>query len=507
MLVYILYTMTFIRKIKRGEHTYLAEVENAWVDGKVKQKHIRYVGKEVDGRQILSGSIADARIDKASVYGPLLILDAVARQVNLSKLLGEYGEYLLSLAYGHCIAPDSVKQLTKWFGRTDIHSLLDIPDVTYKKLLEALDSVDGDYGDFVQNRIFKAVVDKFGLEPEGLFYDVTSVYFYGVKCPIAKKKKKPKSRDQPQIQVGLAVTKDEGIPIFHKVFEGNIFDAKTLPDILVSLQEHDVKNAFLIWDRGVSSKTSITEARKAGFHVLCGLALKGDVRKTAEETISTELNSMKYRVRLQNATFYAEKIRYTYQEVKGYLTVCLNEKQRQEIKERRYDRIVKAQKLVSQKKKPDPGIRKYLRGKHLNYAAITEAETFDGVSAIFCTRNLPQDEAVRAYFEKDRIEKAFRTMKGLLEMDKIRFWLTGKVKAHILICYISYLLLSLLDYKLRKENMTAAKALELMDSMYRVHITDPKTKNKFVKTVVLSTKQEKILKAIDKKILKPSVHK
>ena len=52
--------MTFIRKIKRGKFTYLAEVENKWVDGKVVQKHIRYVGKELNGEKILSGSIANA---------------------------------------------------------------------------------------------------------------------------------------------------------------------------------------------------------------------------------------------------------------------------------------------------------------------------------------------------------------------------------------------------------------------------------------------------------------
>jgi hypothetical protein len=42
-IVYVIYTMSFIRKIKRGNDIYLAEVENKRVDGKVMQKHIRYV--------------------------------------------------------------------------------------------------------------------------------------------------------------------------------------------------------------------------------------------------------------------------------------------------------------------------------------------------------------------------------------------------------------------------------------------------------------------------------
>ena len=43
-IVYTIYTMSFIRKIKRGNAVYLAEVKNIRVDGKVVQKHLRYVG-------------------------------------------------------------------------------------------------------------------------------------------------------------------------------------------------------------------------------------------------------------------------------------------------------------------------------------------------------------------------------------------------------------------------------------------------------------------------------
>jgi len=43
--VYInIHKMTFIRKIKKKGGTYLAEVEGKWINGKVVQKHIRYIG-------------------------------------------------------------------------------------------------------------------------------------------------------------------------------------------------------------------------------------------------------------------------------------------------------------------------------------------------------------------------------------------------------------------------------------------------------------------------------
>jgi len=112
--VYIIYTMSFVRKIKRGNSIYLAEVENVRLGGKVIQRHIRYVGKEVDDKPILTGSVVSSTVDRVGIYGPLLILDEIARQIDLAVVLGEYGDYLLSLAYAHCVSPDSLVGMMDW---------------------------------------------------------------------------------------------------------------------------------------------------------------------------------------------------------------------------------------------------------------------------------------------------------------------------------------------------------------------------------------------------------
>ena len=41
--------MSYIRKIKKNGKIYLAETESQWINGKSVQKHIRYIGTEVDG--------------------------------------------------------------------------------------------------------------------------------------------------------------------------------------------------------------------------------------------------------------------------------------------------------------------------------------------------------------------------------------------------------------------------------------------------------------------------
>jgi len=339
------------------------------------------------------------------------------------------------------------------------------------------------------------------LSPSGYFYDITNVYFYGVCCPLAKKGQNAEGRREPQIQIGLAITKEEGIPIFHKVFEGNIFDSKTLPDILLHLRRHEIKNVCIVWDRGVSSKLNIREAKGMGFEILCGLALKTGMKKVVDGVLEEDIVSMRYRVRLRSATFYVKKQRYEVEGIGGYIAVCVNEKQRQATRERRYDEIDNALKLLEEKKAIKAGLRKYIKGNKINHGTLQLAERYDGISVIFSTRNLRPEEMVRGYFEKDRLEKTFRCLKSFLEMDKVRFWLPNRVRGHIFICYLAYLLVSVLECRLKESGISAEDALETLESMYKVYLTDPKSKNEFVKTVTLSKKQEEILRNVNPLLL------
>jgi len=499
--VYIIYTMSFIRRIKRGNTIYLAEVENKRIGSKIVQKHIRYVGKEVDERPLLTGSVERSSVDKVTVFGPLLVLHEIAKQIDLGSALGEYGQYLLSLAYAHCVSPDSLSGIVEWYRKTEVSNLLNIPEVSYKKLVEAIDSLEGLNGEDIQERIFRRLKEVLKLSPSGYLYDITDIYFYGVCCPLAKKGYNAEGRHQPQIQVGLAVTQGEGIPIFHKVFEGNIFDAKTLPDILLQLRRHEIQHTWIVWDRGVSSWLNIREAKSMGFEVLCGLALKGGLKTLADGVLADGIVSMNSRVRLQSTTCYVKKLRYEVEGMRGYIAVCVNEKERQATRERRYDEIDEALKRLGEKKPIKSGLRKYLRGTRINHTALQTAERYDGVSIIFSSRNLSTEEMVRGYFEKDRLEKSFRCMKSLLEMDKVRFWLASRVRGHIFVCYLAYLLLSALEYRLKGTGISAKNALETLESMYKVYITDPKSGNKFVKTVTLSKKQEEIIRLVNPLLL------
>ena len=500
--------MTFIRKVKVGDKTYLAEVRSVREGDKVRQEFIRYVGREINGKRIYSGSAGEIDVTGVKIWAPLVVLDSLAKQINLSSLLGDYGDYLLSMVYAHCIEPKSLNHMEDWFTRTDLHNILRIKEVSEQKLYNALDSIDERNLSLIQKKIFESVTAKYKLKPKGYFFDVTNVYFYGTECPIARKGHNKEGAHNPQVQIGLAVTKNEGIPIFHRTFEGNIFDARILQDFLVEFNYLNVDEITIVWDRGVTSEDNIIVAQKVGFEVICGLAIKQDVQKTVDILIEdkNDIIQLKNRVHLKNTILYCKQEKYTYGSVKGQLILCYNEEKARINKEKRIDRIQHAQELLKKRKPVREGVKKYLNANNtINETAVTEAQQYDGYSTIFSTKELSIEEAVRAYFEKDKVEKAFRSMKSVLGLKPIKHWLEDRVKSHIFICYLEYLLLSLLETKLKKTNITAIAALDKLSTAYKVSIRNKRLKNTFDKIVALSTEQEKIMRAVDKKIMKLNV--
>lgn len=498
--------MSFVRRIKRGKCTYLAEVENKWVDGKVIQKHIRYVGKESNGERILSGSIKNTEVTKVAVWAPLTVLNTLANEINLSGILGDYGKYLMSLVYAHCLEPKSINKMEDWFARTDLHKILSIEDVSEKKLYDALDSITDEKSEQIQKRIYTSVKETYQLKSTAHFFDVTNVYFYGTECSFAKKGHNKEGSYNPQVQIGLAVEGEYGIPIFHKTFEGNIFDARILKDMMTSFHNFDFQDVSIVWDRGNTSENNILDAKRAGFEVICGLPIKQSLKKRVDDTIrKKEFVNLKNRVRLKNTVLYCIMQKYKYGKIKGNIVVCFNEETARMNREKRIDNIYKTKEIIEKGNPLPDAMKKYFKGIVIDEKAIKEVQRYDGYTVLFSTKNLSIEQIVKPYFEKDKVEKAFRSLKSVLGIRPIRHWLEERVKAHIFICYLSYLLISILESKLKKANIGAVEALEKLSTAYKVYLKDKKTKNEFEKIVMLTKEQETIMKAVDKNILKPSV--
>lgn len=113
----------------------------------------------------------------------------------------------------------------------------------------------------------------FDLNYDLLLYDVTSTYFEG-QCQGNPQAKRGYSRDSRpdclQVCIGLVVT-EEGIPLGYEVFAGNTHDSKTIPDIVAAM-ENKYGQAQRIWvlDRGMVSEKNLEFLRDRGGHYIVG---------------------------------------------------------------------------------------------------------------------------------------------------------------------------------------------------------------------------------------------
>ena len=497
--------MSFIRRIKRKGRVYLAEVENKWVDGKVVQRHIRYVGREADGKTLLAASLSEVEVEQVKLYGPLLVLHHLAKRIGLPEQLGPYSQEILSLVYAHCLDYRSLNHMPQWFERTDLNFLLDLEGLTEKRLVGALDCLEGLDGETWQRQMFHSLCRHYRLRPTGVIYDVTNTYLYGRRCPLGKLgHDKEAIKGRPLIQIGLAVTQKEGFPLFHKVFDGNVHDSRTLRDLVNQFGHYRLGPGLFIYDRGIVSKRNVKDIKDLHWDTLCGVPLNPALKKFWRPWANPQrLMQFPNRVRVGSSIFYARLRPYQIDRVHGQLALCFNEQRQRDTRESRRDEIVYAQKLLAEGKAIKPGLRPFFATRdHLRQDKLAVAEEFDGYSCIFCTRPFPLEELLPLYFNKDLIEKAFRSLKGIIHLRPVRHWLAERVRAHVFLCYLAYLLLSLLRYHLRNTEFTADRALNELGTMYKVYLRDAQHRFRLSRTVTLTKNQELILKAIDKSLLK-----
>lgn len=160
-----------------------------------------------------------------------------------------------------------------WFRQTALEDLLGVAveQVHHRRLYEGLDALLP-HKEAIEQHLQQRLGDLFDLQYDLLLYDVTSTYFEG-QClgnPLAQRGYSRDSRpDCPQVCIGLVVT-TEGIPLGYEVFAGNTNDSKTV-ETIVTAMERKYGQASRIWvmDRGMVSERNLEFLRKRqGFYIV-----------------------------------------------------------------------------------------------------------------------------------------------------------------------------------------------------------------------------------------------
>ena len=254
-------------------------------------------------------------------------------------------------------------------------------------------------------------------------------------------------------------------------------------------------------DRGVTSAENTNYLLKNKWKVICGLKISEPIKAKINDDM-VDIIRVENRVHVNQSTFYCREKTFTHGRSRGRIIICYNRNRAQRQEESRFDEIEEAQNRLAQKKTFKPELKKYFGkdGRLLN-SRLNKASTFDGVSLIFTNTKIPLAEVVKGYFDKDVVEKSFQALKGVVNLRPVRHWLYNRVEAHVFICYLACLLLSVLKDKVNKLDISAQTALRDLDGLYRIFLRDHGSGFTLGKLVALTKQQEKILRAVNKQLI------
>jgi len=161
-----------------------------------------------------------------------------------------------------------------WYRRTALEDLLGVPveQVHHRRLYAGLDRLLP-HKQTVERHLKERLGDLFDLKYDLLLYDITSTYFEG-ECAANPMAQRGYSRDNRpdclQVCIGLVVTTD-GIPLGYEVFDGNTHDCTTVERI-VEAMENKYGRADRIWvmDRGMVSEANLKFLREHGGSYIVG---------------------------------------------------------------------------------------------------------------------------------------------------------------------------------------------------------------------------------------------
>lgn len=102
------------------------------------------------------------------------------------------------------------------------------------------------------------------------------------------------------------------------------------------------------------------------------------------------------------------------------------------------------------------------RRRERNEAALKEEEILDGRYWLVTTLDHSPKEVLEIYRSKDAVERAFRITKETIKIRPIWNRTEEHIKAHLFVCFIAYLLYSLLEIEARKDipGITGMKTLD-----------------------------------------------
>ncbi len=124
-----------------------------------------------------------------------------------------------------------------------------------------------------------------------VFYDVTTLYFEIDQEDELRKTgfSKEEKHQNLQIVLGLLVSKN-GYQLAYEIFEGNKFEAHTMPLVDVFKVKYKLDKLVIIADSGLPSRSNIDDLQDKGYEFILGAQINNDTQTTKDKILALDLN-------------------------------------------------------------------------------------------------------------------------------------------------------------------------------------------------------------------------
>jgi transposase len=336
-----------------------------------------------------------------------------------------------------------------------------------------------------------------------LLYDLTSTYVEGEAAgnPMMRRGYSRDHRPDCEQLVLALIVNCEGFPFSYEVFDGNRADVTTL-EVILRTVERKYGKARRVWifDRGVVSEENLATVRKHGGQYLVGTP-RSKLKQFEAELLKDDFEQIRPDVEVKQILIPGGEETYILCRTTG------RKEKEKAIRSRFVDKIERAlrglEKRITEGKLKDRFKMERNLGRiqacHPQVADLYEMtiqESKQGPRLVWRQRPAQQQwlaaregvyllranltanspaELWKQYIQLTEVEAAFRTLKSELAIRPLFHQLEKRVKAHVLVAFLSYALVVTLKHLLKRSASvySPAEALKCLAALHSVDVVLP----------------------------------
>ena len=456
------------------------------------------------------------RLERGRAFGDVWLGWTLWRALQLDALCDEiletgreavpWAQMASILVIARLCEPSSELHIAEdWYRRTALEDLLGVSAerINENRLYRALDQLLP-HKEAIEQHLVERLGELFDVSYDLLLYDVTSTYFEGLAVgnPLAQRGHSRDHRpDCKQVCIALVVTR-EGMPLGYEVFPGNRVDVTTVEEIVEAMEaRYGIANRVWVMDRGMSSAENVAWLQETKRHYLIG-APKGELKKWSREIAEAkDWRTVRGGVEAKlcmgpdgRETFLLvrsadrrEKERAMHARFARRIEERLESLGRRlEHSRKRLDREAIGRQIGRFLEKNSRAAGRYAirveddatrpSGLRLTWSAKPEwddwAQHSEGAYVLRTNvHDWSEEELWRTYLQLTEAEAAFRIHKTDLSIRPIWHQKAERVQAHILVCFLAYVLWKTLEQWQQRAGLGNSPRT-ILEELGRIHSTD-----------------------------------